>query len=455
MDKPNVLLLTIDTLRADKLGCYGYDVPITPNIDRLAASSIRFEQAITGGSWTQAAFPVVLTSTYASMYGGCLGPLSPERPSPVEALANNGYTTGGFSTSPLLSRTYGYHHGFKHFVDLTPDESQPLLYRLKGGQRLLRHPLTHSVSALLGKQLRPNRLYVSAAELNDHFCRWLDDTRSPFFAWVHYMDIHWPYHREETLDNPAAITQIWQDLGHMHRVNRKSASISPEQRAHYIRLYEEAVRYTDVQIGRLLDYLETSGRLDNTIIILVSDHGEEFLERSRWGHFESNLYDEILKVPFIIYLPGESSGKIVEHQVRTLDIMPTVLDLCGCPAPENLEGASLTPLWNHHAGEYNVELSISEMWRDNQHIVAVRTTQFKYIWKSRYPDDPELYDLQTDPAERDNIYSRDPEQSRRFQACVDDHLRRVAAQAATMNQSIEPELDDEVIQRLRDLGYVE
>src|SRR3989337_2235897 len=100
MHRPNVILLTIDTLRADMLSCYGYKTPLTSNLDRLAASGIRFEQAITGGSWTQAAFPVLLTSSYAGMYGGCLGRLASERPSPVEALSRHGYVTAGFSTNP-------------------------------------------------------------------------------------------------------------------------------------------------------------------------------------------------------------------------------------------------------------------------------------------------------------------------------------------------------------------
>ena len=106
-------MLSIDTLRADRLGCYGCPRPLTPHLDKLAAGGIRFEQAITGGSWTQAAFPVMLTSTYASMHGGCLGPLSPARPSPIEALASNGYMTGAFVTSPLLGKAYGYQRGFQ------------------------------------------------------------------------------------------------------------------------------------------------------------------------------------------------------------------------------------------------------------------------------------------------------------------------------------------------------
>ena len=133
MNRPNVILLTIDTLRADRLGCYGHNAHITPNIDRLAHSGIRFEQAISGGSWTQAAFPVLLTSSYAAMYGGCLGRLAPERPSPIETLASHGYSTGGFSTNLHLSRATGFDRGFHHFVELNPVEVDPRLRRIKGG----------------------------------------------------------------------------------------------------------------------------------------------------------------------------------------------------------------------------------------------------------------------------------------------------------------------------------
>jgi arylsulfatase A-like enzyme len=435
------------------VGCYRHDENITPNIDRLAATGIRFEQAITGGSWTQAAFPVLLTSTYASMYGGCLGPLSPERPSPVGALANCGYTTAGFSTSPLLSRTYGYHRDFHYFIDLIPNEPDPMLRRLKGGQRLLRNQLTHYVSALAGVRTRPARSYVSGAELTDHVCRWLDRTTKPFFCWMHYMDIHWPYHIEETLNRPKEIAQAWRDLGHMKRANRKGAETTIAQRMRYRQLYEQALHYTDVQIGRLLEYFERSSRLTNTIIILVSDHGEEFLERRHWGHFETNLYDEILKVPLIIYLPNMSLGKVVQRQVRTLDIMPTVLDLCGCPAPEGLEGASLVPLWEKGVGAYEPESSISERWRDDHHIVAVRTRAYKYIWNSHHPKEPELYDLSADSGERHNVCARFPEEARRFQAQVDAHLSRVAQSGAATN-ALAPELDEQLIRRLQELGYI-
>lgn len=456
MNKPNVILLTIDTLRADVLNCYGYTKPLTPHIDKLAAAGIRFEQAITGGTWTQAAFPVMLTSSYAAMYGGCLGRLAAERPSPVTALAEHGYRTAAFSTNPHLSRATGYDRGFHCFSELKPAESDPPLRWRKGGQRLLRNRLVHSLSQLAGKNMRPARLYSSAADVTDSLGRWLEQTEPPFFAWAHYMDMHWPYHLEETLTRPKEIAQAWQDLAIMYdRSNfTRKKTITTDQRNRFVGLYEQSLQYLDTQIGRLMGCLAASGYDKDTIVIVVSDHGEEFLDHGRWGHWESNLYDEILRVPLIIRLPNGPQGAVIGRQVRLLDLMPTILDLCGCPSPDGLMGTSLLPLWTQPDLDYAGETAISEMRRDPWHRVALRTETFKYIWDSKRPDQPLLYDLQADPGETQDVSQQYEREIGRFQACIDEHRRRVAETepAAVIP---EPEYDEEVTQRLRDLGYVE
>jgi arylsulfatase A-like enzyme len=456
LKKPNIILLTIDTLRADMLSCYGSSTPLTPNLDRLAASGIRFAQAISGGSWTQAAFPVLLTSSCAAMYGGCLGRLAPERPSPAETLAAHGYTAGGFSTSPHLSRATGYDRGFHYFYDLKPSEADPRLRRIKGGQRLLRNPLIHAVLRPIGYRTRPARLYSSAAEVTDSLCSWLEQVETPFFAWAHYMDVHWPYHLEETLTHPREIAQAWQDLAIMH--NRFSfngnGTITAAQRDRFVRLYEQSLQYLDTQIGRLMSTLASLGQEANTIIIALSDHGEEFLDHGRWGHWESNLYDEILRVPLIIRMPNWPRGQVIQQQVRLLDLMPTILDVCGCPLAENLMGASLVPLWTQRDAEYDGRVAISEMHRAPWHRIAVRTEAFKYIWDSKRPNQPDLYDLQADPGEKQNVSEHHPQEVSWFQAKVDAHLRRVAeTEPATTAPDLE--LDEEVARRLRDLGYIE
>ncbi|MEM7330668.1 MAG: sulfatase [Chloroflexota bacterium] len=454
MKYPNVLLLTIDTLRADWLGCYGHPKAISPHMDAFAEKSMRFTQAVTGGSWTQAAFPVMMTSTYASMYGGCLGPLSEERPSPISTLTIQGYKTAGFSTSPLLSKTFAYDQGFEQFIDLVPNEKDNFVRKMKGGQSLLRNPLFHQLALTFGQNMRPAKVYEPAEVLVDSVIDWLSLTNGPFFAWAHFMDVHWPYHLEDQLTKPMDIAQAWEDLVHLHEVNWKGASISDDQKAHYIGLYEKAIRYTDAEIGRLLNWLEQSPLADDTIIIIVSDHGEEFMERGYWGHVEINLYDEILKVPMLMRLPGQQEGQVIEQQVRTLDIMPTVLELCNCEIPERTEGSSFAPLWNGNPAAYDQPVSISERWREENHVVAVRTEAFKYIWDSETPEQPKLYDLLADPKELTNVVANFPTEAEYFQTHVDAHLAKV--EASKPDEKVEePQLDKNVVNRLRDLGYVE
>jgi arylsulfatase A-like enzyme len=195
------------------------------------------------------------------------------------------------------------------------------------------------------------------------------------------------------------------------------------------------------------------GLLENTVIIIVADHGEEFLDHGRWGHWENNLYDEILKVPFIISLPEGKHPAAIKRQVRVMDLMPTVLELAGCPADPKMEGTSLAPLWTGE-GQYPVDNVISEMLRDDWHRVAVRTGNYKLIWDSRNQNKPVLFDLIQDPAERHDIAKKQSVITAQMQACVEAHLQRVkgTSPSATI---IEPELDESVLQRLRGLGYIE
>jgi len=456
MEKPNVLLITVDALRPDRLGCYGNTRQLTPNIDRLASRGVRFTKAITGGSWTQAAFPVLMTSTYASMYGGCTGHLAIERPSPVEALASAGYATGGFSTSPLVSPEYSYDRGFQYFPKLIPNEADPPLRKILGGQKLLCSPLFQYLSGLVGAKTRPARLYNSAAELTQKVCTWLDTVQNPFFAWVHYMDVHWPYFIEERLEKPGDIAQAWRDLSHLYAVGWKGASITETQKDHYIRSYEKAVNYSDTWIGKLLDHLDSIGEAERTIIILLSDHGEEFLEHGRWGHWESNLHDEVLHVPLIIHSPDRVGHGEINLQVRTLDIMPTVMDLCNQPRLEGMLGTSLLPLIHHDASLYAEDISISEMPRADWHRVAVRSDQYKYIWDSRTPDSPQLFDLRVDPGEKQNLFFNNGNNE-----IINDlykHVQKILLlkeETAPLDQVSAPELEEEVIERLRGLGYLE
>ena len=186
----------------------------------------------------------------------------------------------------------------------------------------------------------------------------------------------------------------------------------------------------------------------------VSDHGEEFLDHGRWGHWESNLYDEIVLVPLLIRLPGQRNGRVVSQQVRTLDVMPTLLDLCGCPPPPGIQGESMVPLWQKDAGKYRAAAAFAEMHRPPWHRVALRTDTYKYIWDSKRPEQPDLYDLKTDPGETMSIIDQHPQLVQQFQTQVDAYLQ-LGLETEPAEAAPQLELDDATVDRLRALGYVD
>jgi arylsulfatase A-like enzyme len=376
-----------------------------------------------------------------------MGSLSPKRPAPVEVLASSGYNTAGFSTNPHVSINTAYNRGYHQFIDFVPTERETKLRNIKGGQFLLRKPFFHSLMSIFGVKTRPVRLYSPASEITDSVIDWLQDANTPFFVWLHYMDVHWPYFIEENLVKPIEIAQAWQDM-------RKKQPQTEELIERYKDFYQQSLMYLDNQIGRLIEQLFKSGKINDTIIIIIADHGEEFMEHGRIGHKEMNLFDEIIKVPLIIHLPNQQHSQVIRHQVRTLDIMPTILELCGSERGQKLEGQSFVSLFTDNGRTYNVQEVISEMPRPNWYRIAVRTDTFKYIWDDKYPEQSELYDLKNDPAERVEISADHPELVRQFQDVVDQHLDYIA-QISSEDQEPALKYDAAMVRRLQDLGYLD
>lgn len=444
--KPNILLLTIDALRADRVhgGCM-------PCLDRLARDGIRFEQAITGGSWTQAAFPVLMTSTPASWYGGCMGGLSRSRPSPIGHLEAAGYCTGAIVTNPLIGREMAYDRGFADFIELEPRECDPWLRGVRGGQRLLGAPLFHALHALGGQPARPARVYAPATEVTRRVTSWIDRAERPFFLWAHYMDAHWPYHVEETLIRPREIAAAWRDLADFHEACWGGRHVSRHDLERYRGLYDQAIHYLDGQLGELLAHLGASGRLADTIVVVVADHGEEFHDHGRLAHLEVNLHDEIIRVPLILRVPGRSSGLRIGRMVGVIDLMPTLLELCGCDPLAGMQGSSFRSLWEARSPPYGSREVIAERWRPDSHIIAMRTERLKYIWDSQRPDRSLLFDLRADPAETRPLadWLADAEKMARRAA---EHERTARETAATASDSAVA--DEKIARRLRGLGYL-
>ncbi|HXK62342.1 MAG TPA: sulfatase, partial [Acidobacteriota bacterium] len=278
----NFLLVTMDSVRRDYLGCYGGSENSTPHIDALSRTSLVFDQAITNGSYTKTAFPPILSSTYASSHSGPFADVGRERPMLASVLKDHGFATAGFTANPLLGAHLGYDAGFDRFEEPVPPPDSRRWLRLRGAQRVLRSSLLNSLLRQAGVETRPHPVYVDGSRITDSALEWLQYQNGRFFLWVHYMDAHWPYHVPAELRHGGACAQAWRDLQIMNR-NRKSYP-GDAVVARIKALYRSGISRLDREVGRLLDYLDTTGRLSQTVVAVTADHGEAFYEHGRWQH---------------------------------------------------------------------------------------------------------------------------------------------------------------------------
>src|SRR5215472_16872995 len=292
--RPSVFLITIDTLRSDHVSCYGYKQIQTPAIDHLAKQGIRFAQAFTLSPITNTSHASILTGLLPSSHGvSDFGvPLTPDHSTLAQALKKEGYQTAAFIGSAILdSKTLapGFEHGFE-FYDNFPEKTET---RSRWG-RIERRGLD----------------VVQRAE------NWLDEHRvAPRFVWVHLYDPHDPY------EPPSPYSEIYKD-----------------------RLYDGEIAYADSALGQFLAYLNKQGWYENALIIVVADHGEGLGEHHEDTH-GIFLYDSTTHVPLIVRLPNaQKAGTVLDEQVRTTDVMPTILELLGIPVQANPDGSSLMPL---------------------------------------------------------------------------------------------------------------
>ncbi|HEV7238742.1 MAG TPA: sulfatase-like hydrolase/transferase [Thermoanaerobaculia bacterium] len=396
--RANVLLITLDTTRADRIGAYGYAKAETPNLDRLAGDGVLFEHCITPSAFTLPSHSTIMTGLYPPQHGVRLNgdaALAQANETLAERLTADGYRTGAFAGAFVLDGRWGLSQGFAHYDDE---------FHLGKDQRLD-----------LARVQRPANQVVDAA------LRWLDQkTVQPFFAWVHLYDAHTPYAPPEPF--------------------RARFAGSP---------YDGEIAFADSQVGRLLDWLEKQGLKDDTIVVVVGDHGEGLGSHGE-GEHGFYIYDYAVRVPLLMRLPGVS-GVRVAQQVRTVDIFPTLLELVTGKKTEGIEGRSLEPLI---AGEKEAtpRYAYSESMATNLQygwsaLYSLRSDGYKYIDAPR----GELYDLAADPNESTNRL---------------DDLRRVARELRTELTKIREEgarrapkteeanLDQETVRMLASLGYM-
>jgi len=403
----NVLLVTLDTTRADFLGCYGRASARTENLDRLAAGGFLFENAIASNPVTQPSHATILTGTWPMLHGvrdNTLFHLPEERSTLAEILARHGYRTGAAIGGFPLVRGFGLDQGFELYDDRLATVRQDH----RGFAARRRRPTWYDE--------RP------AGHVNDAILPWLRSLGDePFFVWLHYWDPHEPHIAPEP----------WADL----------FAHDP---------YQGEIAYADQSLGTILRQLEASGEDRRTLIVVTADHGEGRLEHGEMTH-AFLAYETTLHVPLIFKVPGLQGGRRTPETVGTVDVVPTVLDLLGFAIPGDVQGRSLAPLMRGHGGDherpYYAESLSPRLSHGYGELRALYLGPYKYIHGPR----PELFDLAADPRELDDLSAERPEERRRLEAELADFVARHAGAEAA---SAVHQVDDETRRRLEALGYL-
>jgi choline-sulfatase len=392
----NLVLVTIDTLRPDRLGCYGYSKIETPNLDRLAREGTLFENAVSQVPLTPPSHASIFTATYPPVHkvrdtGGFV--LEPENLTLAEVLQQQGWDTAAFVGSAVLKKSFGFAQGFSVYDDQMPSPDP-------GG---------------MASEYPERR----AAQVVDRAIGWLGpQSGKPFFLWVHVFDPHAPY------DPP-----------------------SPFREKYSGRLYDGEVAYTDQQLGRLFDTIAKKSP-DDTLIAVLSDHGESLSEHGEFTHGVF-LYDSTLRILFMMSGPGVPKNLRVKQQARTIDLAPTVLGLLGRKVPQQMQGSSLAPAFA--AKDLPAVYSYAETlfpklnmgWSE---LRALRTSRWKYISAPK----PELYDLLADPAETSNVIANHSAEVQDFEA----KLATVVSSSGAREKVRTEMVDRRTSEQLKSLGYL-
>jgi len=424
----NLLFVSLDTVRRDHLSLYGYPRETTPRLDAFARGAVVFDNAFAQHVNTQPSHASMFTGLYPQAHGAVFNgtPLDPKKVTLAQILAQTGYRTAGFvSAIPMVGKFTGLDRGFEHYDDA-----------MGGPRRDGRETLLHAL-AWLGR--RP--------------------ADEPFFAFVHLYDAHGPYlpaRRYASLfrsgDPGRALDeipgyQVVEDPGGARVVHLN----------HFVDRYDAMLRTLDDLMAELLDAVD----LDDTVVVVVSDHGETFGERRHVLDHGGQVFDEQIRIPLLLHAPGVPARR-VPQLVETVDLVPTLLELLGVGTPASLElhGLSLLPLLEGRAGDpdaviFSSALALPDRHRDRAYeleptgqIHALRTGRWKLaLYPGTRRDYIELYDLEADPQERTNVADAQPE-------VRDQQLARLREWMELGDAALPPtELSPELRRHLEDLGY--
>jgi len=497
--RPNIVVIMIDTLRADHLSCYGYGRSTSPCIDRIAETGVVYEKAISPAAWTVPSHASLFTGTYPSRHGVDRSHLalgSDLIPLP-EALRRHGYRTFGISSNYWLSRETRFDRGFDHFVHgwqivqtrggNAPLERQQRKANMSAADGAFEqgHAWLHTCGNMLNDLFerttrtmrRSFHMYDDGAwRVNSVVGRWMADWKrleEPFFAFIHYLEPHLRYaapggYRTRHLPRGVGDGRIAKVNQDFTRYITGRVEMTEEDFAILDGLYDGEISYVDFRVGQLHSALKEQGLLDNTVVVITSDHGENIGEHHLMDHVFC-LYDTVLRVPLVVCgSPEFRRGERVTAPVQTLDLFPTILNLAGIQDEElrsQVQGHSIFPSDVRAQSERPIiseylepeppvavlqkRFPDADVSKFDRTLRAVRAGRYKYIWASDGRD--ELYDLEGDPGEERNILSVEAVKVDELRAALDKWLTSFTHSGLPQE---EIELEALTRKRLEDLGYL-
>ena len=437
----NVILLLIDTLRADHMGCYGYYRETTPEIDKFAKESVIFKNMIAQCSWTRPSTTSILSGLYLKNHGvyAINQTLSEDVLILPEILQDNGYHTYAFISNGIVSEHAGFNQGYDHFNDR-------LFARLMKERREQNNLSADPNGAVF---------YINSKNLNEEvfeFVRENVTSRFNNFIYIHYMDPHGPYNPEVKHFSADNKIQLGNDTRRLLGPKNVSQAFLEEKTEkerqqifqEMINSYDDEILINDDSVGELFEFLKSQGMYDNSIIIILADHGEEFYEHGGFAHGRT-LYEEQLKVPLIIKVPN-IGHKVIDEQVNHIDVVPTVLDLLGIDSGVEFDGVNVLD------GKYH-EFSYSELEFHKNKKSAIRTLELKLIRNHLDEKDNQFYLLSEDYKEKNDLYS-----NKEYSIEVELLYNRLNSfledkRDLDLTQQ-EREIDEETLEQLKALGYM-
>ena len=444
--RPSVLLISIDTLRADHLSCYGYARPTSPRIDVLASEGVLFESHISSSSWTLPAHTALFTGVSDSVHGNleALGTaLSPRFVTLAEVFRSAGYATAGFYAGPYLHEAFGLSQGFDHYEGC----GQGILGLASA--EVERWAMDPDVMAASHQGVTNPDVYAASRA-------WLETHRDePFFCFVHLWDVHFdftpppPY---DTLFDPDYDGTITGERFFFNRAAR-TGKLDERDEQHLIALYDGEIRWTDDTVGDLLDDLADWGIAEDTIVALTSDHGTEFWDHGGIAH-RTTLYDELVHVPLVLRYPRAlPSGRRVAAQTRLVDVAPTLCELAGLRPPPDGMGHSLVSLARTGALDFD-NAALSELFSVDRRLRALRTRDGKLI-EDLAEDRRTWFDLARDPGELHGHGELDRGLGADLERAYRARLKELAlALESRAGDPEAPELPPGVLESLKAFGYV-